>query len=155
MKERFEDFTISMIKAGKLIQKIKNIEMSDYQLKAIHAMILYNLNEHPNGLTNTDLVKCIQEDKAAISRALKDLKNKNMIYYEQTDKLYHAKIFLTEEGNAVARQLGEKAIRAVQAGGNGLNQEQREIFYQSLHQIMKNLEEYYQQLQLQENQDKK
>lgn len=146
MKERFEDFAVSMIKAGKLIQKIKNIEMQEYKLKAIHSMILYYLNEYDGGISNTDLVKLIQEDKAAISRALKDLLDKNYIAYQSHDMIYHTKISLTEEGKAIAKELDQKAIRAVIVGGNGLSKEEREIFYHALHLITSNLEAYYQKL---------
>ena len=146
MKERFEDFAVSMIKAGKLIQKIKNIEMQDYHLKAIHSMILYYLNEHIDGLSNSDLVKLIQEDKAAISRALKELLDKNYIVYQSHDMIYHTKIILTDAGKKIAVELDEKAIRAVQVGGNGLSEEERTTFYNALHLITSNLEAYYQVL---------
>ena len=71
MEKIFEHFTISILKLNKLVQKIKQYEMQEYDLKAIHVMCGYYLNEHPEGLTSSELVKLTLEDKAAISRELK------------------------------------------------------------------------------------
>ncbi len=38
MNERFENFTFLILKAGKLIQKIKNIEMKKFGLKAVYLL---------------------------------------------------------------------------------------------------------------------
>ncbi|MGN1373278.1 MAG: hypothetical protein ACI4VK_04450 [Candidatus Coproplasma sp.] len=38
MEKIFEQFTITVLKLNKLVQKIKTCEMSDYGLKTIHVM---------------------------------------------------------------------------------------------------------------------
>ena len=43
MGDRFENFTLLIDKLGKIIQKIKNIEMKEYGLKAVHVMCIYQL----------------------------------------------------------------------------------------------------------------
>ena len=40
MDDRFENFTVTVLKLGKLVQKIKLFEMESYGLKAIHVMCI-------------------------------------------------------------------------------------------------------------------
>ena len=140
MENRFENFTITILKLNKLIQKIKLYEISGYNLKAIHVMCLHCLNENPSGLTASELCKLTLEDKAAISRALDLLREKGYIEYVTG---YNSVISLTQEGGKVAEFIAEKASFAVAAGGKDLTEDEREAFYKALHSIAGNLEKYY------------
>lgn len=141
MEKIFENFTITILKLNKLVQKIKIYEMEEYGLKAIHVMCGYYLNCHPEGLTATELSKLTLEDKAAISRALVQLRDKGYVKYDP--KKYNAVILLTEEGKKVADYITDKSNRAVDAGSAVLSEEERVFFYKSLESIAKNLETYY------------
>ncbi|MCH5148129.1 MAG: winged helix-turn-helix transcriptional regulator [Clostridiales bacterium] len=140
MKKRFENFTITILKLNKLIQKIKLYEMSGYNLKAIHVMCLHCLSESPSGLTASELCKLTLEDKAAISRALDLLREKGYVEYTTG---YNSVIRLAEEGKKIAEFIAEKAAAAVAAGGKDLSEDEREAFYRALHSIAGNLEKYY------------
>ncbi len=144
MGDRFENFTLLIDKLGKIIQKIKNIEMKEYGLKAVHVMCIYHLNQSKEGLTNKELVNLTLEDKAAISRALILLKDKNIIDYEQNK--YNGKIKLTQNGKELAKFIHKKTSLALDAGGVGLSDEERIILYRSLGIIQTNLENYYNDL---------
>ena len=72
MQNRFENFTIGVLKLNKLVQRIKLLEMDDYGLKAIHVMCIYYAACRP--VTAGELARLTLEDKAAISRALSLLK---------------------------------------------------------------------------------
>ncbi len=144
MGDRFENFTFLIDKIAKFIQKIKNIEMKEYGLKAVHVMCIYHLSQSKEGLTNKDLVYLTLEDKAAISRALILLKENNIIDYEQNK--YNGKIMLTENGREVAKFIHKKTTLALDAGGVGLSDEERVILYKSLGIIEENLENYYNKL---------
>lgn len=76
MERTFEQFTLLVLKINKLIQRIKTFEIRGYGLKAVHVLCVYFLNENPQGLTAAEIVKLTVEDKAAISRALAELKSK-------------------------------------------------------------------------------
>ena len=141
MEKIFETFTITILKINKLVQKIKHREMREYGLQCIHVMCIYYLKENVNGLTASELMRLTFEDKAAISRALKVLKEKGYIEYDP--KTYNAPISLTKPGLEVAEAIGVKAERAVKGGSADMSDEQRAFFYKSLQTIAENLKNYY------------
>ena len=144
MENIFENFTITILRLNKLVQKIKNFEMQEYDLKTIHVMCMYYLNNHPDGLTASELTKLTLEDKAAISRALKVLKEKGYVVYDPNK--YNADIRVTEEGKKLALLICKKADSAVNAGSYDFTEAERNCFYKQLGTIADNLEEYYKNL---------
>lgn len=144
MDNIFENFTITILKLNKLVQKIKNFEMQEYGLKTIHVMCGYYLNENPEGLTASALAKLTLEDKAAISRALKTMQEKGLISYDPNK--YNSLIQLTGKGKEFAAAVNEKADRAVKAGSYNFTEDERRSFYKELNAIAVNLENYYNEL---------
>lgn len=141
MEKMFEHFTVTIMKLNKLVQRIKIYEMEAYGLKAVHVMCGYYLDEHEEGLTATELAKYTVEDKAAISRALLQLKQKGYVSYDA--KTYNAKIKLTDAGKRLAGEIRKKADLAVEAGSARFSDEERAFFYRSLEEIAGKLEAYY------------
>lgn len=144
MENIFENFTITILKLNKLVQKIKNFEMQEYGLKTIHVMCGYYLHENPDGLTASALAKLTLEDKAAISRALKTMQEKGLISYDPNK--YNSHIQLTEKGREFAEAVKDKADRAVNAGSYDFTEDERRLFYKELGTIAVNLENYYSEL---------
>lgn len=143
MENRFENFTVAILKLNKLIQKIKLYEMRDYGLKAIHVMCVYYLRTRGE-LTASELSKLTLEDKAAISRAISFLNEKGFVNYDSNK--YNAHIKLTGEGIKVSEYINRRADSAVNAGGGFLTEEERINFYSALELIAKNLKNYYENL---------
>ena len=143
MEKIFENFTITVLKLNKLVNKIKTYEMKEYGLKAIHVMCVYYLNEHPEGLKAAELSKLTLEDKAAISRGLALLRGKGYVSYDPDG--YNADIKLTEAGKRIAKGITEKSEKAVNAGAV-FSDSERETFYKSLQVIADNLKNYYEKL---------
>lgn len=141
MENIFENFTITILKLNKLVQKIKNFEMREYGLKTIHVMCVYYLNINPDGLTASELTRLTLEDKAAISRALKVLQENGYVSYDPNK--YNANILLTNQGKEFASIIGQKAEKAVSAGSYDFTEEQRNSFYRQLKTIAEHLEQYY------------
>lgn len=144
MENRFENFTITILKLNKLVHKIKLHEMKGYGLKAIHVMCIYYLHENRRGLTASELVKFTLEDKAAISRALVLLREKGLVQYDSNT--YNGSIRLTEEGEKFSEYILDKADNAVEAAGGALSEEERETFYRVLYSIEQRLRDYYEEL---------
>jgi DNA-binding MarR family transcriptional regulator len=140
MEKRFENFTIGILTLNRLMQKIKLLAVKGFNLKAIHVMCVYFLNETPD-LTASELVKLTREDKGAISRALVKLKDDGFITYNPNR--YNSKIKLTDSGKMVAEHIVEASRLAVDAGGATLSDEDRATFYKALSEICDNLEKYY------------
>lgn len=132
---------MSILRIHKLIQRIKLLEMDEYGLKAIHVMCLYLLDEHEKGLTAGDLIRYTLEDKAAISRGVKLLKEKG--YVEHDDRKNNSLIKLTPSGKKVADIVIKRAETAVEFGGRNLDDETRETLYAALSDIADSLGEYY------------
>lgn len=144
MDKRFEKFTYNITKLYRFIQKIKEIEVREYDLKSQHVMIIYYLHNHPEGLTSKKLTILCDEDKAAISRSVRFLEEKDLVFIDnKTEKKnYLYPIFLTDKGKEISVQISEKINYAVDRGGEGLTDEQRKEFYANLEHIVANLTNY-------------
>lgn len=141
MEDRFESFSYLIMKTAKLIGKIKTLEIMEYDLKAIDVMCIYYLNKSENGLSNKEIVNLTYEDKGAISRAMKELKDKGIVSYEANK--YNGLITLTAKGKEISDYIKRKSSEAVLAGGASLSDKEREEFYDYLGRILNRLEEYY------------
>ena len=144
MENVFFFFSASVIRLGKLIQKIKVYEMREYGLKAVHVMCVYYLGESEDGLTASELVKLTYEDKAAISRAIDALEERGAVV---TDAKTHGSVIrLTESGKMLAAAISQKTNLAVQACNAHFNENEKEFFYGSLEKITENITKYYENL---------
>lgn len=141
MEKVFENFAASVMKLNKLVQRIKQYEMRDYGLKAIHVMCVYHLNEHSDGLTSSELVKLTFEDKGAISRALGTLQEKGYITYDKNK--YNTPVKLTTAGKELAKVIADRSAKAVEAGSTDMSEKQRVAFYTFLDEIADKLSDYY------------
>lgn len=154
MDTLFEEFTISILKLNKVVQRIKLYEMESFGLQAIHVMCIFYIAHSEEGVTVGDLARQSMEDKAAVSRAISLLKSKG--YVETPAQKYNSKLRLTEEGKKVAEFIDEAAERAVNAGmADTLNEETRREFYTTLNHIYDNLKTYYDGLVAKRKENKK
>ena len=142
MLDRFENLTTGVARIYKNIQKIKKHKMGSLGLKGTHVMCIFYLNLNPGGLTAADLCTRCREDKAGISRILSDLEAQGFITYDLAEnrKKYRAKASLTEEGKSYAGKVNDLILQATLDGGQGISEEEREIFYRILFLIADNLD---------------
>ena len=103
MQDRFERFVVSITELHRYLQKLKELEMGQLDLKAGYTMCLYHLGKHPEGLTATQLTELCKEDKAAISRTLSQLSAKGLVSCElpENKRSYRTLYYLTEVGSTV------------------------------------------------------
>ena len=115
--------------------------MTEFGLKGTHVMCIYYLSRNPKGLTASQLSTVCEEDKAAISRTLSELGEKELINTDsdETKKKYRSVITLTEKGEGLAKKLDSLIGQWVNFGGDGLTDDEREVFYRSLEKISNNL----------------
>ncbi len=138
MIHRFESFVTGITVCYKYIQRIKSMEMVEFGLKGTHAMCLFYLLQNPDGLTAAQLSTLCGEDKAAISRTVSELRALDYIAPE-SGKNYRTPLLLTEKGQSIAQKVDTLIESWVTAGGDGLTEQQRTDFYQSLSMIASNL----------------
>ncbi len=144
MEDLYINFTVSISKLSKLVQRIKSYEISKYGLQPIHVSCGYYLIKNPQGLTAKELCEMTSEDKAAISRALKTLQEKGIVKYLPRGR--NEIVQLTKEGEKLGEIISERINLAVKAGCAHITDEERKFFYNSLLEISNNLIEYYQKL---------
>ena len=137
MQQRFETFTILITGISRSIHRIKSEEMAEFELKSSHVSCLYYLFKAEK-LTASELCEICEEDKANISRALKQLEQGG--YLASREKRYQSPLELTENGRVVAAKVAAKIDGILQRAGEGLSDEDRVIFYKGLAQIGANLQ---------------
>ena len=130
MENRFETFTVLVSRISRNIRKLKNQEMSDYNLRSAHISCLYYLYAS-RGLTATDLCERCDEDKATISRALEYLEANGYLEPE-AERRYRSPLVLTEMGEETGRIIAEKINGILEQISGGLTEAERLAFYRSL-----------------------
>ncbi len=116
--------------------------MIKYGLKGSFAQYLLAIGRYEDGITSSGLCEICDKDKAAISRVVAEMEQKDLIYRRATgDNLYRATLNLTEKGKEAASQVSERAKIAVEVAGKGLTEESRQAFYAALNLIASNLQE--------------
>ena len=141
MIERFETITTQVAKISRNICRIKNEEMSNFNLKGLYVSCLYYLYKNNSPMTAKDLCDVCDEDKAAVSRSLAMLENEGYISCEsKSEKRYKSPIVLTEKGKEVAEDVSKKIDEMVDLAGVGITEEDRVIFYRCLATISDNLQ---------------
>ena len=140
MVGRFEAFTLGLSEIMSSWNKIAADEMSHFGLKGAYVIYLIALYKHPEGLTSANLSEMCNRDKAEVSRAIKTLEAKGLVERENTTvNGYRAKITLTTQGRESTKALRERVKLAVEKGGEGLSEEERDSFYSALETISANL----------------
>lgn len=142
MKVRFERFTSLIWNINRCIQKIKCYEMEELGLKGNQVQCLFHLKVERKELSSSQLCLLCGEDKAAISRTIKELENKGLVYTAEIEnRKYKKPIKLTEEGEKVAEKILAKIDDLFAMGSVGIQEKDREKFYAQLTKIYDNLTE--------------
>ena len=140
MVSKYEIFSTVVSSLYRDIQKIERMEMAKYGLKGPHAQCLVVMERHPEGITATKLCEICERDKAAISRTVSELEEAGLLLRKENHGVhYRVPLVLTEAGRQAAQEVNAVAFRAVEQAGAGLADDQREIFYQVLGTIARNL----------------
>ena len=141
MIDRFERFTFAISEIYRYWHKITSDEMEPYGLKGPSAIYFTTMYRYPVGITSAKLAELCSRDKSDVSRAISVMEKLALVQREAVNKnLYRAPVRLTEKGRELAEHINEKAMAAVEFGGKGLTEENREIFYESLETIANNLQ---------------
>ncbi len=140
MVGRFEIFTLGLSEIMSSWNKIASEELKPFGLKGTYVIYLIALYKHSEGLTSANLSEMCNRDKAEVSRAIKALESKGLVVRKNTTvNGYRAKITLTKQGREATKTLRERVKLAVEKGGEGLSEEQRDDFYNALEIISTNL----------------
>ncbi|MBO5797166.1 MAG: MarR family transcriptional regulator [Clostridia bacterium] len=141
MLDRFAQFSTAISTIYRCVQKLEREEMVTYGYKGAFAQYLVTLNRHPEGLTLVELCDLCDKDKAAVSRMVGEMEEKDLVRRERKgDRVYKAVVKLTEEGRRAADFVATRACAAVAAVGKELSDSDRAVFYAALTAISTNLQ---------------
>lgn len=140
MIDRFEKFAFAISVLHNYLHKITRDEMQTYDLKGPHAIYFFVLYRHPEGITAADLSEECFRNKADVSRAMNIFEGKGLVTRRVgVSGGYRAPIVLTEKGRLAAEHLRERARVVIRQVGDGLTDENRAIFYESMDMIAANM----------------
>lgn len=140
MVDRFERFSLAISEISRYWHRLASEELAKYGLKGPHAIYLTAMYRYPGGITVPQLCEVCGKDKSDASRMISILEQKGLVTKQVVDgSLYRGLLMLTAEGKAAAEHVCNRASRAVEVAGKDLNNETREIFYQTLDSITVNL----------------
>ena len=140
MEQRYETFTALILNISRCVQKIKNEEMAPLGLKGRQVQCLFALYNSEDGASVTTLCELCGEDKGMISRTLKDLTARGLVYVdEQKERKYRNPVKLTEKGAEAAGIVSKKISEMVDLGSMGITEDDRKQMYRSLTLICDNL----------------
>ena len=138
MVSRFERFSFAISEIYRHWHKIAADEMEKCGLKGPYAVYFTAMCRFPEGITSAQLAEVCSRDKSDVSRAISLMEKKGLVMKEGST--YRALIKLTDEGNKVADFINERAAHAVNLGGKGLSEDERNQFYNTLELIVSNLQ---------------
>jgi len=142
MVDRFEKFSFAISEISRYWHKLAAEEMEKYGLKGPYAVYLTTMYRYKEGITAANLAEMCSRDKSDVSRAIALMeKNDLVVKISVNQNFYRAPLKLTDKGREIAEYIIEKAKAAVEIGGKGISEENREIFYNSLQTICSNLQE--------------
>ena len=138
MIQRFELFTSSISNIYREIQKIERIEMERYGLKGAYTQYLLAIAYRPDGMTAAKLCEICDKNKAAVSRILSEMEQSGLI--QRSANPYKSLLTLTAKGKNAVEYVKERCSLATTLAGEGLSEDDRSIFYATLHRIASNLQ---------------
>lgn len=142
MLDRFERFSCAISEITRCWRKLASEELAKYGLNSPHVTYLTAMYQYPQGITVPQLCQISGKDKSDASRMIAILEKKGLVEKQVVNgSLYRGVWVLTEEGQAAARQVSQRTGRAVELAGRDLTDETRELFYEALESIARNLNE--------------
>ena len=140
MEKSYQMFTGLILNVSRCIQKIKNSEVAELGLKGKQVQCLFFLDKMKDGASLTQLCELCAEDKGAMSRTVKELTAKNLVYVEESKtQKYRNPIKLTALGQKNAGIVASKIKANLLKVTQGVTDSEREIFYKALTQYANNL----------------
>ena len=138
-KDRFLLFRSRLNDAQKSISRIKHKKMEHYGLGSAHVICICLLEEHPKGLTKTELAKRGGVDKAQISRVISDVLEKDYVTTSNPQASYRQRYTLTELGATVAKEIRKTILDINSFVSASIPQKDIDTFYTTFNTICENL----------------
>jgi len=150
--DRFYIFSLLIDGIHKCIHKIKFDFAPDFGVKNVHMFWIYELGEHPEGLTATELAEKNMVSRSLVSRELECLRDNGYVILHENARgkrrNYNSRITLTEKGHQLANHIRQEALSVQSRVNEGISQEELTAFYATLEKLYRNM-----QILIRENED--
>lgn len=141
MADRFIQFSVAISKLNKQIQKLKTDGMQYFDLKGTHTLCLYQLLEHPEGMSFSQVAAGCDLDQALVSRTLAVLTQKELVEKSGLPGKYNALYRLTPKGEAVVQQIRSIISQIQTLADQGITSEDLSVFYRVLYRLLANFQD--------------
>lgn len=134
-KRGFDRFSSLINTISKGLLKLKLTAMREYGLGSAHTACMRILYDSEDGLTQNDISKKSEVDKAQTSRVLSELLEKNFVIASESDKIYNKVYRLTEEGLVVAKDINRQVTEICNFVSGDIPDEEMASFYNTLEKL--------------------
>lgn len=141
MSKKFIKMVTSVSRLDRLIRKGKTDGTRDLGLKSSHTLLLYLLEQKPEGYLFADLCQDSDSDSGLCSRTLKELRQAGLVEKIGEEGRYKALYFLSEEGRKQAQYISQRIDEAETLVREGISEEDMETFYKVAQALAVNLEQ--------------
>lgn len=132
MQERFVMFTTLIANISRSIFRMKSEVMSEFDLRSSHVSCLYYLH-HGMAKSSAELCRVCDEDKANVSRAVKELEERGMIVRQRDSRGRRSgRLAITDEGREIAIFITEQIENILAVLDGAATEEERRIMYKAL-----------------------
>lgn len=126
-----EVFLVRLTSITRSIQRLKTTGMEKYDLSAAHTVCLCCLLEQPEGVTQMELARQMDMDKAQVSRVVRHLALRGYVR-SMGATAYRGRYGLTVKGREAAREVAEQVGRIHQFVRATIPPEELAIFNRTL-----------------------
>ena len=133
---RFEKFTLLIDGIHKCIHKIKVDRVPELGIKSVHVFWLYQLKDHPEGLTAAKIAAASMIDRSLVSREIEALKSDGYVALKGSGRRY----VLTERGRELAERITDMVIEVQNEVDSGISDEELQSFYSTLNKLHGNFQ---------------
>lgn len=141
-EERFMRFVNLIDGVHKSVQKMRVDHAATFGIKGVHIFWVYELLQHPEGLSATELAARTNIDRSLISREISALEAKGFINIDKAKgkRNYNSKLTLTSSGTDAATKIKQLAISFQNIISSDVPERELEIFYSVLEKLYNNFE---------------
>ena len=139
--DRYNDFNGLVSSAIKSMNKIKQKKMGEHELGSAHTACLLHIHARKDGVTQTELARLCEVDKAQISRVTSRLFERGFIEEspDSINNLYRKKYILSPKGKTVTDRIITSILEINRFVSKEIPPEDIAVFYRTFQTICDNL----------------
>ena len=131
---RFEKFSLLIDGIHKCINKLKVDRVPELGIKSVHVFWIYQLKDHPEGLTASRIAAVSMIDRSLVSREIEALREAGYVTMKSSGRRYA----LTERGAELADRITDIVLEVQKEVDCGITEGELISFYATLEKLHNN-----------------